>query len=288
MLAKAARNTYNKRMSFIELNAVKFTYNSGERDEAVALDGVSLSIGAGEFVAVVGHNGSGKSTLAKLINGLYEPDEGEILVDGLSTADDKNLFDIRSRVGVVFQNPDNQMVATIIEDDIAFGPENLGLPPAEIRARVDWALAGVGMSEYAKGMPFKLSGGQKQRVAIAGVLALKPRVMILDESTSMLDPKGREEVMRVVKKLVDEEKMTVILITHFMEEAMQCGRIVVLKEGKVFLDGGREILTREAELKEAGLETPFAVRMANALRARGIGIDADVMTLPALVEALCR
>lgn len=275
-------------MSFIEFKDVHYTYNPNEEGETKAVRGVTLSLDEGEFVAIVGHNGSGKSTLAKLMNGLYEPDSGTVTVDGFDTADDKSLFDIRSRVGIVFQNPDNQMVATIIEDDIAFGPENLGLPSAEIRARVDWALESVGMKAHAKGMPFKLSGGQKQRIAIAGVLALKPRVMVLDESTAMLDPKGREEVLAVVKTLAKEEKMTVVMITHFMEEALLADRIVVMNEGQVYMDGGHEIFARADELTAIGLEAPFAVRMAEKLRARGVSIDNQPLSVQALVDELCR
>ena len=188
------------------------------------------------------------------MNGLLLPGKGRVKVAGMDTADKKNLFDIRKSVGVVFQNPDNQMIATIIEDDVAFGPENLGLPPAEIRQRVDFALEAVGMSEHKRGTPFRLSGGQKQRIAIAGVLAIKPRVMVLDESTAMLDPQGRKEVMDVVMRLNRQENMTVVMITHFMEEAALADRIIVMNGGRVLADGGVEVFRRAVELKDAGLE----------------------------------
>lgn len=273
-------------MAIIELNNVHFTYNAGREDETPAVRGVSLTVSEGEFVAIVGHNGSGKSTIAKLMNGLLLPDEGSVTVDGMSTADDDKLFDIRSRVGVVFQNPDNQMVATIIEDDVAFGPENLGLPPEKIRARVDWSLKSVGMYDRREGTPFRLSGGQKQRVAIAGVLALKPKVMVLDESTSMLDPVSREEVMTVVKKLNREEGMAVVAITHFMEEALEADKIVVMDDGKVFAEGGKEIFEREAELEKIGLSAPLACRISHRLREKGIDLPPGIVTESELVAAL--
>lgn len=222
------------------------------------------------------------------MNGLLLPDVGAVRVDGMSTADKKHLFDIRKTVGVVFQNPDNQMIATIIEDDVAFGPENLGLPPAEIRARVDWALDAVGMSDHKRGTPFRLSGGQKQRVAIAGVLAIRPRVMVLDEATAMLDPKGRDEVMRVVTALNREHKMTVVMITHFMEEAAAADRIIVMKDGGILLNGGREVFDRTAEIRAAGLELPLPSRIADKLRRDGIPLPGGILTDAELTEALCR
>ena len=275
-------------MAIIELNNVHFTYNAGREDETPAVRGVSLTVSEGEFVAIVGHNGSGKSTIAKLMNGLLLPDEGSVTVDGMSTADDDKLFDIRSRVGVVFQNPDNQMVATIIEDDVAFGPENLGLPPEKIRERVDWSLKSVGMYDRREGTPFRLSGGQKQRVAIAGVLALKPKVMVLDESTSMLDPDGRAEVLEVVRRLNREEKMSVVMITHFMEEALLADRIVVMDKGQIAMEGGKEIFEREDELTAMGLTVPVATRVAHALIKRGVPIDSGVTTAEELIDKLCR
>ncbi|MCH5162190.1 MAG: energy-coupling factor transporter ATPase [Clostridiales bacterium] len=259
-------------MPLLEFKNVDYAYPSGDSDFIQALCAASLSVERGEFVALVGCNGSGKSTLARLANGLLLPDRGDVLVDGMTTVDKANLYEIRKKIGVVFQNPDNQMVTTIVEDDIAFGPENLGLPPAEIRERVDWALRCVGMSEHAKSGPFRLSGGQKQRIAIAGVLAIKPELMILDEATGMLDPDGRREVMEVVKRLNREEGRAVIMITHFMEEAAEADRIIILNGGKVVADGGRELFKTPEVFTTAGLDLPLPVRLSSALRARGIDV----------------
>ena len=275
-------------MSIVEFRDVYYTYNRGDASEQRAVNGISFSVEEGEFVAVVGHNGSGKSTIAKLMNGLLEPDSGTVTVSGLDTKSNKDLFDIRKTVGVVFQNPDNQIVATIIEDDVAFGPENIGLPSEEIRSRVDWALKSVGMYEYREGTPFRLSGGQKQRVAIAGILAIKPRVIVLDESTSMLDPEGRAEVLKTIEKLNREEKMAVVMITHFMEEALLADRIVVMNEGKIYMQGGKEIFRREEELKSIGLTVPLAVRVAHALQKAGVPLSDNIITDNDLIEELCR
>ena len=275
-------------MSIVEFRDVYYTYNRGDASEQRAVNGISFSVEEGEFVAVVGHNGSGKSTIAKLMNGLLEPDSGTVTVSGLDTRSNKDLFDIRKTVGDVFQNPDNQMVATIIEDDVAFGPENIGLPSEEIRSRVDWALKSVGMYEYREGTPFRLSGGQKQRVAIAGILAIKPRVIVLDESTSMLDPEGRAEVLKTIEKLNREEKMAVVMITHFMEEALLADRIVVMNEGKIYMQGGKEIFRREEELKSIGLTVPLAVRVAHALQKAGVPLSDNIITDNDLIEELCR
>lgn len=265
-------------MPFLKFDNVDYSYPSGEDDYIQALSGVSLSVERGEFVALVGCNGSGKSTLARLCNGLLLPDVGVVTVDGMSTADKDKLFDIRKKIGVVFQNPDNQMVTTIVEDDVAFGPENLGLPPAEIRQRVDSALAAVGMSEYAKSGPMRLSGGQKQRVAIAGVFAIKPELMILDEATGMLDPDGRSEVMDVVTRLNREENMTVVMITHFMEEAAAADRIIILDKGRIAADGGRELFSAPEAFINAGLDLPLAVRAAQKLKAVGIDVGTPIST----------
>ena len=264
-------------MSIIQLQDVYFTYNRASDSEVRAVNGVTLSINEGEFVAIVGHNGSGKSTLAKLMNGLITPDKGKVTVAGLDTANEKNLFDIRRNVGVVFQNPDNQMVATIIEDDVA----------DQIRERVYESLKSVGMYDYREGTPHRLSGGQKQRVAIAGVLALRPRVMVLDESTSMLDPCGRADVMKVVNDLNKKEKMAVVMITHFMEEAVTADRIIVMNEGRIYMQGGKEIFKRQAELESIGLTVPLASRVANRLREKGVVIDEDVTTYEELVNKIC-
>ncbi len=259
-------------MPCLEFKNVGYSYISGEDDYIRALDSVSFSVERGEFVALVGCNGSGKSTLARLCNGLIAPDDGRVTVDGDDTSDKSKLHGIRKKIGVVFQNPDNQMVTTVVEDDVAFGPENLGLPPAEIRERVDLALKSVGMSEYAKSGPFRLSGGQKQRVAIAGVLAIKPELMILDEATGMLDPSGRREVMDVVKKLNREENMAVVMITHFMEEAAVADRIIILDKGRVAADGGRELFEDTALFDRVGLELPVYVRVAQKLKEKGLDI----------------
>ena len=278
-------------MELVKLQDVKFSYENtldGAKPTKFAVNGVSLSINEGEFIAIVGHNGSGKSTLARLLNGIVTANEGKVTVNGLDASVEKNLFDIRKTVGVVFQNPDNQAVATIIEDDVAFGPENIGLPSDEIRERVDWALKSVGMYDYREGTSQRLSGGQKQRVAIAGVLALKPRVMVLDESTSMLDPQGREEVMKVIRYLNREEKMAVIMITHFMEEAMLADRIIVMNEGKIRMEGGKEIFRRQDELSEIGLTVPVVSRVAKKLKDAGLPIDEGITDIQTLVKKLCQ
>ena len=285
MLYKNFAIWYNCLM--IEFKDVDYVYNEGEEDAHKALSRVSLTVRDGEFVALVGHNGSGKSTIARLMNGLIVPTHGSVSVDGMNTADKKKLYDIRSTVGVVFQNPDNQMVASVIEDDVAFGPENLGLTSEEISARVEWALESVGMSEHRKGTPFRLSGGQKQRLAIAGVLAIKPKVMVLDESTAMLDPVGREEVMKVITRLNREEGMTVVMITHFMEEAALADRIIIMRGGSVVLEGGKEVFRNREVIESAGLELPLSARIAEALRSAGHDLG-DVTTPEELIKALCR
>ena len=275
-------------MPFLQFSNVDYSYPTGDKDFIQALYSVDLTVERGEFVALVGTNGSGKSTLARLANGLYVPDRGFVTVDGQSTGEKGNLYGIRKKIGVVFQNQDNQTVTTVVEDDVAFGPENLGLAPAEIRERVDWALECVGMSEYAKSNPARLSGGQKQRVAIAGVLALKPELMILDEATGMLDPEGRAEVMKVVTRLNRDEGMAVIMITHFMEEAAQADRIVILKNGRVTADG-RELFSQPHAFTDAGLELPLTVRLGVKLKAAGLDLglplDADAF-VAAAVKAL--
>lgn len=270
-------------------NAV-YKYNRDTEDEVTALRGVSFDIAEGDFVALVGANGSGKSTLARLLNALYVPDEGEVLVGGVSTdtGDSDKLFGIRRTVGVVFQNPDNQMVASVIEDDVAFGPENLGLPPAEIRERVDYALECVGMSEYKKGTPFRLSGGQKQRIAIAGVLALRPKVLVLDESTAMLDPRGKKEVLDVVERVRAEDGMTVVMITHFPDEAARADRVIALDGGKVVIDApARTALSDVETLRAYGLDAPLPARIAYEMRKRGALLPDGIVTAEDLAEALC-
>ena len=268
-------------------NAV-YKYNRDTEDEVTALRGVSFDIAEGDFVALVGANGSGKSTLARLLNALYLPDEGSVVVGGIDTsaADRAETVKVRRTVGVVFQNPDNQMVASVIEDDVAFGPENLGLPPAEIRERVDWALTAVGMNEFRTRSASKLSGGQKQRVAIAGVLAMKPDIIIFDESTSMLDPEGRAEIMDVAKKLNDSG-ITVISITHNMDEAAQADRVIVLRKGRVALDGTPAEVFASPEVEACGLALPPATEIARMLTERGFTFDGTVTDEDELVEGIC-
>ena len=253
-----------------------------------ALNGVDISVTQGEFVAVLGHNGSGKSTLAKHINCLLSPTAGTMWVKGISVTDEQRLWDIRSSVGMVFQNPDNQIIATIVEEDVAFGPENLGVPPDEIRKRVDEALLSVGMAEFAENPPHFLSGGQKQRVAIAGILAMRPDIIVLDEPTAMLDPIGRREVMSVVKKL-NGEGITIVFITHYMDEAAQADRIIVMEEGKVAMTGTpAEVFAQIAPLKAIGLDVPQVAEIADGLRRAGIDLPQGILTVDALVEAICQ
>ncbi len=269
-------------MSAIKFEKVYYSYESdGEEDNEQVFDselpyalyGVDFSVEEGEFVAVLGHNGSGKSTLARLVNGLLTPTSGKAYSLGLDTSDSKNLFEIRKQVGIVFQNPDNQMVASIVEDDVAFGPENIGLPRKEIGERIQFALSSVGMTPFRASTPARLSGGQKQRIAIAGVLALKPKVMILDESTAMLDPKGRREVMDVVLRLNKEEKITVLLITHFPEEAMLADRAIVMSRGSIVMEGSpKEILSKEEELQKYALALPQPLRICRALSKGGLSV----------------
>ncbi len=275
-------------MSAIELENVYYSYVLSEDNIIKAVRGISLKIEEGSFVAMVGHNGSGKSTIAKLLNGLLVPDYGKVRVFGMDTQDKEHIFDVRKSVGMVFQNPDNQMVASIIEDDIAFGPENLGVKREEIVERVDWALSQVGMLEHKKGTPFKLSGGQKQRLAIAGIIAMKPKVLVLDESTAMLDPQGRAEVMRVAHELNKKEGMTVICITHYMEEALEADRLIVMSDGKVVLDNiPKLVFAQSKELLDYKLTVPLATQAAIELENLGIPVGKDVMTKEELVERLC-
>lgn len=277
-------------MTAIKLENVYYAYEADEGEKPVnAVDGVSLEVEEGSFVAVVGHNGSGKSTLARLFNGLLLPDSGRVTVFGMDTKDEKQIYSIRSSVGMVFQNPDNQMVASVVEDDIAFGPENLGLPREEIIRRVDRALEQVCMSEYRKSTPFRMSGGQKQRLAIAGVLAIRPKVIVLDESTAMLDPKGRREVMDVIHALNKEEKMTVIHITHYMEEVLEAERVIVMDGGKIAVDDTpRAVFARGEQLKKYKISPPAVTLMADALADCGADIARDIATEEELEDAICR
>ena len=274
----------------IEIKDLYFSYeNEGEnKNPRNVINGVNLNIKEGEFVALLGHNGSGKSTLAKLINALFIPKKGQVLVDGFDTKDDKSVWDIRSRAGMVFQNPDNQLVATVVEDDVAFGPENLGIESSEIRKRVDNALESVNMEDFKKNSPHLLSGGQKQRVAIAGILAMSPTYIILDEPTAMLDPSGRKEVMDTVLKLNKEQGKTIILITHYMDEAAMADRLIIMEEGSIILQGKpREVFSHIDEIKKIGLDVPQVTELAFDLKKQGFNIRNDVLTVEELVEQVC-
>lgn len=264
------------------------TYLAHEGEEVKALDHINIAIGKGEFVAIIGTNGSGKSTLAKHLNALLIPSSGHCLINGMDTKDQENLWEIRQSVGMVFQNPDNQIVATLVEEDVAFGPENLGVPPTEIRSRVAEALKDVGMEEYRQHSPHLLSGGQKQRVAIAGVLAMRSSCLVLDEPTAMLDPQGRQEVLSTVLRLHREQNITVVYITHFMEEAVAADRVIVMGQGKVVMEGvPKTIFSQVNRLKELGLDVPVAAEFAYRLRQLDIKIPEDIITDSELVVAVC-
>lgn len=268
----------------IDAQNVHYSY---EEELSEAVRGVSLQVYKGEFLCILGHNGSGKSTLAKLLNGLFTPTAGSVTVCGMDTKDEDKQLDIRKSAGMVFQNPDNQLVATIVEEDVAFGPENLGVPQPELRNRVDDALAAVNMSEFARSSPHKLSGGQKQRIAIAGVLAMQPEIMIMDEPTAMLDPMGRREVINTVMRLNREQGITVVLITHFMEEAALADRLIIMHEGGINLEGApRDVLIQIDKLKELSLEAPEAAYMAYRLNKEGIPVDERVLSVKELADEI--
>ncbi|MEG1396872.1 MAG: energy-coupling factor transporter ATPase [Oscillospiraceae bacterium] len=265
--------------AIIKTENLKFSYTTAEGVTPIVLDGVNLEIAEGSFVAILGHNGSGKSTLAKHLNAILLPSGGTVYVDGMDTTDDEKLLDVRRTVGMVFQNPDNQIVANVVEEDVAFAPENLGVPPLEIRQRVDDALARVGMSEYATHAPHLLSGGQKQRVAIAGVIAMQPRCIVLDEPTAMLDPVGRGEVLATIRKLNRELGTTVVLITHHMDEAAQADRLVVMANGKIVGDGApKQVFAQVEDLKSVGLTVPETVELLWQLRQDGIDAPLDAIS----------
>ncbi len=271
------------------LDNVTYSYNINDTHRIDAVKQLSLHIEEGTFVALVGHNGSGKSTLAKLLNGLLLPTSGDVKIFGNSTLDPEKNYEIRKNVGMVFQNPDNQMIASIVEDDIAFGPENLGVPREEIIERVEWALSKVEMSQYRKRTPFKMSGGQKQRLAIAGVLAIKPKILVLDESTAMLDPQGRKEVLKVAHELNKEDGITVIHITHFMEEALDADRLIVMNGGKIAFDSTpREVFKKYEDLKAIKLAVPWETQMAISLKKAGIDLGEGIVNEKELVDSLCR
>lgn len=273
----------------IEFQNVSFRYDSEEEGVQLPLvaENLNLQIHEGEFVAILGHNGSGKSTLAKLTNAILLPTDGKVLVDGMDTSDEDLKIKIRQTVGMVFQNPDNQIVATIVEEDVAFGPENLGVEPKEIRRRVDESLKAVGMYEFRKREPHRLSGGQKQRVAIAGIIAMLPRCIVLDEPTAMLDPRGRQEVMSTMLKLNREMGMTVVFITHFMDEAVQADRVVVMDDAKIIMDGKpKEVFKQVDRLEEIGLDVPQPTKLAQLLRQEGYDLPDDILDVDECIEKL--
>ena len=283
-------------MSYIKIRNLSYAYKDDNGEPVKVLDGLSLDIDKGEYVAVLGHNGSGKSTLAKLLNLViddYEFLEGSIEIDGKEiTADDMtedDVYELRKKIGMVFQNPDNQLVATIVEEDVAFGPENLGLPREEIRKRVDDALETVGMTKYAHHEPHRLSGGQKQRIAIAGIIAMKPECMIFDESTAMLDPMGRREVVNTIEKLNREDGKTVITITHYMDEAVRADRVIVINDGKIILDGTPAKIFAQSEiLRSVGLDLPQCADLLLKLRNRGFKLDGEINTPEQCAETLAK
>lgn len=281
-------------MGIIKADDLVFDYIRRDEEGNVenvteAVDHVSLDVEQGQFIAILGHNGSGKSTLAKHINAILKPTEGEMTVDGMSTSEEDNVWSVRQTAGMVFQNPDNQIVATIVEEDVAFGPENLGVPTDEIWERVNKALESVNMIMYRGYSPNKLSGGQKQRVAIAGVLAMKPKCIVLDEATAMLDPLGRKEVMSAIIELNKVEKITVILITHYMDEAVLADKIFVMDKGKIAMEGTpRQVFSHVEEIRELRLDVPAATAMAYELRKAGYNIPKDILTRDELVEAVCQ
>ncbi len=269
----------------LSIENVSFNYESGSN----ALENVSLTIKDGEFLCIVGHNGSGKSTLAKMLNGLLLPTEGKVVVEGMDTADDDKLLDIHRLVGIVFQNPDNQIVTTVVREDVAFGPENLGIPTEEMIVRVDEALRSVGMESYAESAPHMLSGGQKQRIAIAGMLAMEPKVLVLDEATAMLDPSGRRDILNIVKELHDKKGITVVMITQYMEEAIPAERVIVMNGGHIEMEGTpKEIFERGDELRTIGLDVPAAVELRELLKNNGIADIPGALTFEEISSGICR
>ena len=275
--------------NIITIENLIFEYTRGDESQPVrAIDNLNLEIERGSFTAIIGKNGSGKSTLAKNLNGLLLPTEGVIYVDVFDTRDDDSIWNVRQTAGMVFQNPDNQLVSAIVEDDVAFGPENLGIEPAEIRRRVDKALADVNMGQFKKKAPHLLSGGQKQRIAIAGVVAMKPKCIIFDEPTAMLDPKGRSEIMSIIDEL-HAEGITVILITHFMDEAVRADRVIIMHEGRILLDGTpQEVFEQEELIRSVNLDVPLMVEMGAKLRKAGIDVPKDIITEEKMVEFICQ
>lgn len=277
-----------KDKDIVSVEDISFEYIT-EDSNFKAIDNLSLNVKQGEFVVVIGHNGSGKSTLSKNLNAILMPTSGNIYINGLNTKEEKYLWDIRQTAGMVFQNPDNQIVATIVEEDVAFGPENLGIDPTEIRKRVEESLKSVGMYEMRDRQPHLLSGGQKQRVAIAGIIAMKPKCIIFDEATAMLDPSGRKEVMKTIKRLNKEENISIMHITHFMEEAVDADRVIVMEKGRKVLEGTpKEVFSQVERLKNIGLDVPYMTELSKELREEGIDLDGDILTVDEMVVKLCQ
>lgn len=271
----------------IDIKNLRYEYLSDDNKKSIGLDGISFSVNKGELISILGHNGSGKSTLAKLLNAQFVPTDGEIEIFGINTKDEEKIWDIRQKCAMVFQNPDNQLVATVVEEDVAFGPENLGIDPIEIRQRVDEALKIVEMGDYKKHSPHMLSGGQKQRIAIAGVLSMKPEVIIFDESTAMLDPIGRKDIIDTILKLNKEENKTILYITHYMEEAVLADRVIVLNEGKIeFDDSPKKVFSNVERLRELGLSVPQVTELSYLLKNEGIEISTDILTNDEMIEFL--
>lgn len=274
--------------NFIRVEDLSYQYSDYDRVD-IAIDGINLNIKKGQFISVLGHNGSGKSTFAKHLNALLLPTKGDIYVEDINTKDEKKLFDLRQKVGLVFQNPDNQLIASTVEDDVAFGPENLGVNPKEIRLRVDNALKTVRMSEFYDKAPHLLSGGQKQRVAIAGIIAMQPDCIVLDEATAMLDPRGRKEVLDTVTTLNKEYGITLIAITHYMEETINCDKIYVMEKGKIALEGTpKEVFSKIDTMNTLGLDVPPMTKLAYYLNQRGIHIDKDILSIEEMTKVLCQ
>lgn len=274
--------------NIIEIKNVTYEYSEDEVNYT-AIKNLSLDIKRGSFTVILGHNGSGKSTLAKLLNGLNKPTSGDVFVDGINTKNIETELEVKRKVGMVFQNPDNQLVASIVEDDVAFGPENLGIEPKEIRKRVDEALKAVGMYEYRKGTPHRLSGGQKQRVAIAGIIAMQPSCLVLDEPTAMLDPKGRAEIISTIERLNKEKGITVILITHYMEEAENADRAIVMNDGEIIADGmPSDIFSDVKRLKEVGLDVPQTTELLYSLKNEGFNVETNVISIKDTAKAIAK
>ena len=275
-------------MGYIQAEKVEFSYDGGEGESVKkVLRGISMEIQRGEFVALLGHNGSGKSTMAKMFNAMLLPSQGKVFIDGLDTVDEQVLYEIRRRVGLVLQNPDNQLVASVVEEDVAFGPENLGVPPAEIRERVDAALKAVEMYDFRLNAPYKLSGGQKQRIAIAGIIAMEPDCIVLDEPTAMLDPRGRTEVLNTIHRLNQEKGITIVLITHYMDEAVEADRVIVMDSGEILTQGTpREVFSQVELLKRHKLDVPQAAELLYQLQQAGAAIDGCALNIEECVETL--